>query len=137
MTDTLPEGLTALLPAYVSAQRWFAGPAANPDALNVARSQVLWDRRRGFPPAMACLMGVDGEVYQLVIGERPVGERMDFLHGREEAVLGSLGSAVFYDAVLDFELARVLLRVASDGAEDGAAGPARQCRAVQHLPRVR
>ncbi len=117
MTDTLPEGLTALLPAYVSAQRWFAGPAANPDALNVARSQVLWDSGADSHRLWHVLLAVDGEVYQLVIGERPVGERMDFLHGREEAVLGSLGSAVFYDAVLDFELARVLLRVASDGAE--------------------
>ena len=57
-----------------------------------------------------------GTHYQLLIGERPAGERAEFLHGREEAVLGTVDSAIFYDAVLDSELARVLLQVASDGA---------------------
>jgi maltokinase len=57
-------------------------------------------------------------VYQLLVGERTQGDRLDFLHGREEAVLGALDSSVFYDAALDSELARVVLEVASDGAEN-------------------
>jgi maltokinase len=119
MTDTLPEGLTALIPAYLGLQRWFAGAGA-PDAgqLDVARSRLLWEAGAPGHRLWHAIVNVDGDMYQLFIGERSVGDRVDFLHGREEAVLGSLGSSLFYDAVLDFDLARALLHVASGGAQE-------------------
>ena len=39
------------------------------------------------------------------------------MHGRDEAILGSIDGTIFYDAVLDSELARALLEVASGGAQ--------------------
>jgi maltokinase len=116
MTNTLPEGLTGLIPAYLGLQRWYAGAGApSPDLVDVARSGVLWERGDGGYRLWHAIVNVDGDVYQLFVGERPLGDRVDFLHGREEAVLGSLGSSLFYDAVLDFDLARALLQVASGG----------------------
>jgi maltokinase len=119
MTDTLPEGLPALIPAYLGLQRWFSGAGApSPEQLVVARCQVLWEGGEPGYRLWHAIVHVDRNVYQLFIGERPVGDRVDFLHGREEAVLGTLGSSLFYDAVLDFDLARALLQVASGGAEE-------------------
>jgi maltokinase len=118
-TDTFPEGLTALVPAYLGAQRWFAGAGGpDPGALEIVRSRLVWERAEAGHRMWHAIANVDGDVYQLFIGERPVGDRLDFLHGRDEAVLGALDSSLFYDAVVDFELARVLLQVASDGSEE-------------------
>jgi maltokinase len=118
MTEPLPDGLEGLIPSYLGVQRWFAGAGApKPDGLQVARSQALWSASAPGFRLWHAIADVDGATYQLLIGERPAGDRVDFLHGREEAVLGSLGSSLFYDAVLDSELARALLEVASGGAE--------------------
>ena len=139
MTDGLPDGLEPLIPAYLGAQRWFAGPRPpSPDSVRVERGRELWAGDDG-PPALACHRGGRRTThYQLLIGERPAGERADFLHGREEAVLGvARRRPYFYDAVLDSELARVLLEVASGGAETATPGPAHERRAVQHLAGVR
>jgi maltokinase len=118
MTDAFPEGLEALILPYLGMQRWFAGSTApNGQAVRVARSRVLWTGDEPGYRLWHAIAHVDEATYQLLIGERPHGDRVDFLHGREEAVLGSLASSVFYDATLDSELARVLLQVASGGAE--------------------
>ena len=91
MTEPLPDGLEGLLPPYLGLQRWFAGAGApKPDALQVARSQVLWTAAEPGFRLWHAIADVDGATYQLLIGERPAGDRVDFLHGREEAVLGSL-----------------------------------------------
>jgi maltokinase len=121
MSTMLPDGLEELIPAYLGVQRWFAGPQApRPESVRVERSRELWtgDGRR----LWQAIVAVAGVRYHLLIGERPAGERADFLHGREEAVLGSLESqsAYFYDAALDAELARVLLQVASGGSQTAA-----------------
>jgi maltokinase len=118
MTEPLPDGLEGLIPAYLGPQRWFRGAEApKPDLVQVARSRVLWTATEPGFRLWHAIADVDGATYQLLIGERPAGDRVDFLHGREEAVLGSLASSLFYDAVLDSELTRVLLEVASGGAE--------------------
>jgi maltokinase len=118
MTEPLPDGLEGLIPPYLGLQRWFAGAEApKPGVVQVARSQVLWTATEPGFRLWHAIADVDGATYQLLIGERPAGDRVDFLHGREEAVLGPLASSLFYDAVLDSELARVLLEVASGGAE--------------------
>jgi maltokinase len=119
MSDALPQGLTALIPAYLGCQRWFGGAAPpSQDELEVTGSRVLWEGGDVHHRLWHAIVNARGAVYQLFIGERPVGERADFLHGREEAVLGALSSSFFYDAVLDFELARALLQVTSAGTEE-------------------
>ncbi len=117
MSNELRDGLEPLIPAYLGGQRWYAGAEApSPESVRVERGRALWAGNDGHRLWHATV-AVDGTHYQLLIGERPVGERAEFLHGREQAVLGTVDSAVFYDAVLDSELARILLQVASDGAE--------------------
>jgi maltokinase len=114
VTDVLPAGLETLIAPYLGQQRWFAG-SGTPDALQVERSRALWsgDGLR----LWQTVVHASGSPYHVLIGERPVSRRADFLHGRDEAVLGSLESSLFYDAVLDSELARVLLQAASEGRE--------------------
>ncbi len=120
MSSGLRDALEPLIPAYLGGQRWYAGAEPpSSGSVRVERSRELWaggDGHRLWHATVA----VDGTHYQLLIGERPAGERADFLHGREEAVLGAVEAAYFYDAVLDSELARVLLEVASDGAQSAA-----------------
>jgi len=123
VTAALPEGIEALFPEYLAMQRWYAGAGA-PDAgsVRVERGGQLWAGDGDGHRLWQAIVAVDGVRYQLLIGERPAGEPADFLRGREEAVLGSLDSktAYFYDAVLDAELARAILRVASGGAQAAA-----------------
>jgi maltokinase len=119
-SSLLPEGLMELVPGYLGAQRWFAGTEApSPDSIRVERSRELWAADELGRRLWQAIVGVDEHHYHLLIGERPAGERADFLHGHEDAVLGALESrsAYFYDAILDGELARVLLEVASEGTE--------------------
>ncbi len=120
MNNGLPGGLEPMLPAYLGAQRWFAGAEApSPESVRVETGRELWsdaDGRRLWHATVA----VRDMHYQLLIGERPTSDRTEFLHGREEAVLGWIDSAVFYDAVLDSELARILLQVASRGTQSAA-----------------
>jgi maltokinase len=120
VSNGLRDGLEPFIPAYLGGQRWYAGAdPPSPESVRVERGRQLWadgDGHRLWHATVA----VDGTHYQLLIGERPAGERAEFLHGREPAVLGTVDSALFYDAVLDSEMARVLLQVASDGAESAA-----------------
>jgi maltokinase len=119
MSNGLRDGLEPLIPAYLGVQRWYAGAEPpKPGSVRVERGRELWGG--GGHRLWHATVAVDGTHYQLLIGERPAGERADFLHGREEAILGTVDAAYFYDAVLDSELARVLLEVASDGAESAA-----------------
>ncbi len=119
MSNGLRDKLEPLMPAYLSQQRWFAGSALPPDSVRVERARVLWAAETVTDCGMP-LSAVMGTHYQLLIGERPAAERADFLHGRDEAVLGSIDGTIFYDAVLDSELARALLEVASGGAQTAA-----------------
>ncbi|MGH9056909.1 MAG: phosphotransferase [Acidimicrobiales bacterium] len=116
----LPDGVEEMLAPYLGAQRWYGGAASPPEGISVESARELWCGDDGEHRLWQAIVSVDqdGEGrYQLVIGERPAGERADFLHGHEEAVVGSVNSAYFYDATLDSEMARVLLAVASAGAE--------------------
>ena len=134
MSNGLRDKLEPLMPAYLSQQRWFAGSALPPDSVRVERARVLWAANgHRLWHAIAAVMGTH---YQLLIGERPAAERADFLHGRDEAILGSIDGTIFYDAVLDSELAP-LLEVASGGARKAALARPDQHRAIQHLARVR
>jgi len=103
----LPEGVTALLPEYLARQRWYAG--SKPEQPRILDSDLLVaqdDESRRLWWA-----GVDagGARWQLLLGERLDGGPADFLHGHEDAVLGSAGRAYYYDGTLDpgFDLAPV------------------------------
>jgi maltokinase len=85
-------------------------------SVRTVRAKRLWsdgERRE----LWQVLVNVDDAVYQMLFGVRPAGEPADFLHGHENAVLGSAEGVYVYDAVWDNELAKVFLEVISDGAE--------------------
>ena len=117
----LPDGLMELVPAHLEAQRWYAGhsgPAL--EKVDLEWAGRLWGDDEGLRALWHAIAVAGDDRYQLVIGERPAGERADFLHGREEAMLGAIEQSYFYDATLDSDLAKVLLEVASGGSQEAA-----------------
>ncbi len=126
----LPEGLAALIPAYLGGQRWYSGvEAPDPSVVSIDELNELWAADDGTRRMWQAIVSAGPDWYQLLLGERPAGQPAEFLHGRDEAVLGSAADVYFYDATLDSEMAKVLLRVASGGSE--AATFARQLAAEQ------
>jgi maltokinase len=128
-----PTGLEAMIPAYLGAQRWYAGESPpEPDTVEFQRITLLWSDAPGDgsggaegrrePPEGShrrmwqVIVSVGPDSYQLLLGERPAGEPAEYLHGHESAVAGATGNAYFYDATLDSEMAKALLGVASRGA---------------------
>ncbi|MBO0728639.1 MAG: phosphotransferase [Acidimicrobiaceae bacterium] len=101
----LPNGVAELVPAYLGRQRWFAGKP--PSAVTIRASTELSSE----PRLLWAVATADGADYQLLIGERPVGELAEFLTGQESAVLGTAGSRYYYDATVDPELSLRLLGV--------------------------
>jgi maltokinase len=114
--DSWPDELTAALPSFLAAQRWYAGsePPAG-DQIEVERSTRLW--ANGDHELWQLIVQAAGEKYQLLLGVRPAGQEAEFLHGHESAVLGSAAGVYAYDAVFDSELAKAVLEVASEGRE--------------------
>ena len=97
-------GIEPLIPAFVARQRWFGGTDVG--TVEVVDHDVFRD---DFPKLEWMLCDVDGHLYQLVLGGRPMGEAAEFLGGHEGAVLGDVDGVFWYDAVLDPELAFALL----------------------------
>ena len=118
MPGEWPHELDELLPGYLSVQRWFHGDRVSPTSeMSVKRAEQLWaDDSRGHA-LWHLLLLVGPECYQLVIAERPADERAEFLHGREESVVGVSGGSMYYDATVDADLVRHLLEAASGGRE--------------------
>ena len=121
MSVEWPQGVLDLIPEYLGNQRWYANAEA-PEAgqVRVERTAELWSDDVGARRLLQAVVAAGGDYYHLLVGERPAGERAEFLHTREDAVLGVVGDAYYYDATLDSELARALLVVASDGQESAA-----------------
>lgn len=118
MTAGLPDGLEELLPAYLGVQRWYAGSEAPPaGTVRVEHAREMWSADEGQHRLWHAIVAAGSDHYQLLLGERPAGERSDFLHGHENAVVGAVGDSYLYDATLDSEMARVLLETVSDGRE--------------------
>ena len=117
MLDQIPSDLIEALPAYLARQRWFAGSEPPPrDDVRVKESHRLWSDGADHE-LWQLLVDVAGECYQLILGIRPAGEVAEFLHGHEHTVLGSAEEVFVYDAAWDTEMAKILLTVASGGAE--------------------
>jgi maltokinase len=119
MTDLTP--LYGELPDFLGRQRWFAGAAPDTAALQVILDEELVS---GWPELRRLVVDAAGVPYQLLVGIRPEDEPIEFLHHRDDAVLGRLENgtdcAVAYDAILDADLALALLGLVTDGGEKAA-----------------
>ncbi|HUQ38969.1 MAG TPA: hypothetical protein VM030_02360 [Acidimicrobiales bacterium] len=113
-----PSALAAALTEYLPKQRWYAGSDA-PARVVVERLEVLHDE---WPALVWAVVAADGVPYQLLLGVR-VGDDdpPDFLHGHDDAVLGTVpthaGPGLTYDGTLDPGLALVLLDCVTKGGE--------------------
>ncbi len=113
--DDLAEKLAPLLGDFLPRQRWYAGH--EPPASLVA---TTIDHRDDDPALVWYLLetadaaGVPA-TYQVVLGGRPVGSESDFLQGKQRVTVGEVDGLLWYDALVDPELAlTVLERVAPD-----------------------
>jgi maltokinase len=117
----LPEGLAELIPAYLSRQRWYAGRRDITIAdVEIAEARELCSTGGGRHRLHWLVVEVEGDRYQLLVGERPDGEPAAFLNGQDLAFLGALEHSYFYDAVTDSELLLPLLSVVTGGVEYAA-----------------
>ena len=113
--DDLAEKLAPLLGEFLPRQRWFAG---HETPTSVAVTTI--DSRDGDPAMVWYLLdatdaGGGTASYQVVLGGRPVGEDADFLQGKARVTVGEVDGWVWYDALVDPDLAlAVLARVAPD-----------------------
>ncbi|MDD9371408.1 MAG: hypothetical protein PV358_14910 [Acidimicrobiales bacterium] len=121
--DDLAEKLAPLLGGFLPRQRWYAGAEA-PTAVEVARVDV-----RDGDPMLAWLLvhatNSAGEraTYQVVLGGRPAPCDLEFLQGKERVTVGELDGWVFYDALIDPELALVVLERAAPDESAEVARP--------------
>jgi maltokinase len=114
----LPAGLVERLGAYLGAQRWYAGsgePAAA-DVVVVA-SRELCATEGGTRHLHWAVVEAEGERYQLLIGERPVGEAAELLNGNERGLIVAHDDRYFYDGVLDPDLCVRFLGVVTAGTQ--------------------
>ena len=119
--DDLAEKLAPLLGAFLPRQRWFAGDEP-PTSVTV----TTLDLREG-DPVLAWLLveatHADGgqATYQVVLGGRPAPCDLEFLQGKERVTVGEVDGWVYYDALVDPQLALVVLaKVAPDEAAEVA-----------------
>ncbi|HET9060429.1 MAG TPA: phosphotransferase [Acidimicrobiales bacterium] len=111
-----PAALVEAIGGYLARQRWYAGEGA-PTGLQVKASEQLAELPSARGRLLWMIVEADGDSYQLVIGERPPVEAAERFRGHEEALVGAVGDAVYYDAVVDSEMALALLALSSGGAE--------------------
>jgi maltokinase len=119
--DDLGEALAPLLGGFLPRQRWYAGNEPP------ARVEVtVLDAREGEPLLVWLLAdAVDGEggraTYQIVLGGRPVPSDAEFLQGKGRVTLGEVDGWIYYDALVDPELALLVLeKVAPDESAEVA-----------------
>lgn len=94
------DDIQPLLAAYLGKQRWFAG--SPPASAHIVDHDELGDRLHWL------LVEAGGARYQLFVGTAE-GLPPDFLHGHEIEVLGAVDNDLCYDALLDPELAKMVL----------------------------
>jgi maltokinase len=107
LIDDLAGKVAPLLVDFLPRQRWFSG-----DQPPVELRVTVIEQRDG-EPLMAWLLldvttadGTDA-IYQLVLGGRSAASRHRFLRGKD--MIGEVEGTVFYDALVDPELAMVVL----------------------------
>ncbi len=119
--DELGEALAPLLGGFLPRQRWYAG--SEPPA-DVAVTGL--DAREDDPMLVWLLVdaiAADGgrASYQIVLGGRPVPCDCEFLQGKARVTLGEVDGWIYYDALVDPDLALLVLeKVAPDESADVA-----------------
>lgn len=120
--EDLPDALTALLPAYLARQRWYAGGGRAPSEARVVSSGLLVPPGTGSAQAthrvLWAIVEAGDASYQLFIGERPTSEVTEHKASADEVVIGSAGDRTFYDATSDPEMALEILGAVSGGQEE-------------------
>lgn len=118
--DELAEKLGPLLDAFLPRQRWFGGDEAG-------TSTITWLEVQRKDPLLAWVeldtTTSEGNTatYQIVVGGRPADSDKKFLEGKDRVTLGVVDGMIFYDALVDPELAiDVLNTVAPDEAVEVA-----------------
>ncbi len=112
--DELGETLAPLLGGFLARQRWYAGN----EPADVAVTSL--DAREGDPLMVWLLVDAltaDGgrATYQIVLGARPAPCDREFLQGKARVTLGEVGGWIYYDALVDPDLALLVLeKVAPD-----------------------
>jgi maltokinase len=119
--DDLGEALAPLLGGFLPRQRWYAGSEPPADV-----EVTVVDSREGDPLLVWLLVdAIDAEggraMYQIVVGGRPVPSDAEFLQGKARVTLGEVDSWIYYDALVDPDLALLVLeKVAPDESADVA-----------------
>ena len=119
--DDLAETLAPRLGEFLARQRWFAGGEPPTDV-----AVTVLDTKDGDPSLAWLLVDVPAAeggraTYQVVLGGRPAPSDCEFLQGKERVTLGEVGGRVYYDALVDPELALdVLQMVAPDESAEVA-----------------
>jgi maltokinase len=119
--DDLAEKLAPLLGEFLARQRWYAG---DEPPVSVAASPL--ELRPGNPLLAWYLVdtvdaGGRAATYQVVLGARPAVSHDEFLNGKERFTLGEVDGWLYYDALIDPDLAlTVLERVAPDESAEVA-----------------
>jgi maltokinase len=119
--DDLAEKLAPLLGGFLPRQRWYAGDQA-PATVSV----TPLDLQEGDPLLAWYLVEVTDDAgaaatWQVVLGGRPAPSDCEFLHGKERVTVGEVDGWVYYDALVDPDLAlAVLRRVAPDESAEVA-----------------
>ncbi|MGH9075781.1 MAG: maltokinase N-terminal cap-like domain-containing protein, partial [Acidimicrobiales bacterium] len=112
----LAAALAPLVGPYLARQRWFAGPGDEVTQVGVVAAEVIVP---GPPGLLWALVAARGATYQLLVGLRPEDDAAALLHGQEAATVGPVpeSETVAYDALVDPELAMVVLDIVTAGAE--------------------
>ena len=101
--------LLPILAEWLPRQRWYSGQV-EPTSLTIVDQEIRGD---DFPVLVRLLLAADGFTYQVLVGVRGRDEHPEFLRGRDQAFIADIGTtrgdAIAYDAVLDPELALVIL----------------------------
>jgi maltokinase len=119
--EVLGETLAPLLGGFLPRQRWYAGGEPPADV-----AVTTLDAREGDPLLVWLLVdaiAADGgrATYQVVLGGRPAPSDNEFLQGKGRVTLGEVDGWVYYDALVDPELARLVLeKVAPDESAEVA-----------------
>ncbi len=122
--DDLATNLAPLLGDFLPRQRWFASAAA-PAKVTVTSVEVQQEDPLLVWLLVEVVLAEDGEpaAYQLVVAARPVANQPDFLRGKERVTLGEIDGHLFYDALVDPELAVEVLRAVAPAEHVDVARP--------------
>jgi maltokinase len=121
--DDLSQKVAPLLADFLPRQRWFTG---DEPPLDVKVSII--ELQAGDPLLAWLLVDVtlaDGSTatYQLVLGGRHADDPQQFMRGKERVTVGSIDGIILYDALVDPELALVVLGRAAPGEPADVARP--------------